>query len=235
MNNRSRLYRREESNSKKTIILSLLGIIVLGVLIVKVGIPFIANLSLAVNNGKEDIPTQKKDVFIAPPVLNTQPTATNSAMITISGIGASKKEINLYINGNLTDKTESKKDGTFRFEDVSLSKGENEIQTKIIDGTNSSDYSNTVTVTYKNSAPSLNINSPHDGDSFSKDSNTTSVTGQTDPGVKVTVNDLWAIVDEKGNFSYTLPLKNGDNPVKIVGTDEAGNRTEKSLTVKYSE
>jgi len=61
------------------------------------------------------------------------------------------------------------------------------------------------------------------------------VHGKTDPNVKVTINDFWAIVDDSGNYSYNLSLKSGDNPIKIVATDDAGNNTEKDLKISYSE
>ena len=49
------------------------------------------------------------------------------------------------------------------------------------------------------------------------------------------MNEFWAIVDAGGNFSYTLPLQNGENTIKVVATDEAGNKTEYEVKVTYSE
>ena len=94
-------------------------------------------------------------------------------------------------------------------------------------------------VVLKNSAPTLDISTPSDGQRFDKNSigsgNSISVSGKTDQGVSVTVNGFWAVVDDSNNFSYTLPLQNGDNQIKIIAIDQAGNKTEKDIKVNYSQ
>jgi bacillopeptidase F len=97
-----------------------------------------------------------------------------------------------------------------------------------------SEFSNVLTVAFKSAPPSLNLDSPSDGQSFSKDQNTATVKGVTDPDVKVTVNGFWAITDSQGNFSYDLPLQNGDNKITVIATDMAGNKNEKDIKVTYS-
>ena len=69
---------------------------------------------------------------------------------------------------------------------------------------------------------------------FEKDQSTVKVLGKTDPGVRVTVNGFWAVIDENNNFSYNLPLQNGENMIKIEAIDQAGNKTEKEIKVTYS-
>jgi outer membrane lipopolysaccharide assembly protein LptE/RlpB len=49
------------------------------------------------------------------------------------------------------------------------------------------------------------------------------------------VNGFWAVVDDNNNFSYTLPLQSGDNQIKIVAIDQAGNKAEKDLKVNFSQ
>ena len=89
-------------------------------------------------------------------------------------------------------------------------------------------------VSYVKGTPKLTLTSPSDGQTFSKDSNKATIAGQTDPTDRVTVNGYWAIVDSKGNFTYALPLQNGDNQLKIIATDDAGNTTEVDKKVIYS-
>ena len=112
--------------------------------------------------------------------------------------------------------------------------GENNIVAKTVVDNKESDPSNTITTILKSAPPSLNLFSPSDNQSFSKDQNMTEVKGTTDPDVKVTVNGLWAITDSNGNFEYSLPLQNGENTIKISATDLAGNKTEKEVKVTYS-
>ncbi len=232
----SRLTRRLESQSRKNLILSILGIIIVFFLLVKFGIPLLVDFSLYISNSKGSSSPNKQNstVFISPPVLAPVPAATNSAKISVSGTSYPNQTIDLYVNDNLIDKTGTDKNGNFSF-DETLNLGENKIKTKAHKDNQQSDFSNTLDVVYKNSAPLLDLTSPTDGQSFSKDQNTANVTGKTDQGVKVTVNGFWAIIDENNNFSYTLPLQNGDNQIKVIATDEAGNKTEKDIKVTYSQ
>ncbi len=231
----SRLTRRLEKQSRKNLILSILGIFIVLVLLIKFGIPLLVNFSLFVSQTKSSSEPTKQNAasFINPPTLNPMPNATNSARITISGSASQNQTIDLYVNDSLIDKTSVNEDGNFSF-DVNLNKGENKIKAKANQDKKESDFSDTLNITYKSSEPVLEVTSPTDGQSFSKDQNTVQVAGKTDPGVRITVNEFWAIIDENNNFSYTLPLQNGDNQIKIVATDDAGNKTEKDIKVTYS-
>lgn len=231
---RSRLNRRKEQKIKKSLILSILGTLVIIFLVFKFGIPFLVNLSFFLSNSKnkEEIKIQNQ-TFIAPPILDSFLSATSSADIVISGVSAKDQTVNLYINDDLVNSVKSENDGKFVFKET-IKPGENTVKTKAVVNGKESDFSNTITVIFKNAPPSLSIASPSDGQSFSKDQNVAGVKGTTDPDVKVTVNDFWAIADSNGNFSYNLPLQNGENRVKIVAVDVAGNKAEKEIKVTYS-
>ena len=182
--------------------------------------------SLNTNNSKTN--------FIAAPILNPLPSATNSAQIVISGKADKNTKIDLYVNDSQTDNTEADSNGNFFFTE-NLSAGDSQIKVKAEVNNKFSDFSNTYTVSFKNNAPLLSVDSPSDGQSFSKDQNSVNVTGKTDSNVSVTVNGFWAIINENNNYSYSLPLQNGDNQIKVIATDMAGNKTEKDLKVTYSQ
>jgi len=235
---RSRLNRRLEEKTKKNLVLNILGIVLVILLVLKFGIPLLVNLSVffsgSSKNNQMPVATSIQDTsFIAPPVLDSFPDATSSANIPVSGIASKNQSIDLYINGNLQDNTKTKDDGSFLLTET-LRPGENTIQVKAVVNGKESDFSNSITTAFKSAPPSLNVTSPSDGQSYSKDQNTATVMGTTDPDVKVTVNGFWAISDDNGNFSYNLPLQNGDNQIKVVATDAAGNTTEKDIKVTYS-
>ncbi len=232
---RSRLSKRIEQKTKKNLFLSVLGIILIILLVFKFGIPFLINVSLFLSGsqGKEELKIQDSS-FIAPPILDSFPQATKSANIIISGIASKKQTIKLYINDELIDTTTAENDGRFSFKET-IEPGETTIKTKAVVNEKESNFSNIITTSFKNAPPSLNVNSPNDGQSFSKDQNTVEVKGTTDPDTKVTVNEFWAITDNNGEFSYTLHLQNGDNIIKISATDLAGNKTEKEIKVNYSQ
>lgn len=232
---KSRLSRRMEQKTKKNLLLNVLGIILVLLLILKFGIPLLINLSLFLSGSKGNLEqSENKDPsFIAPPILNSFPQATSSANIIITGLASKDQTINLYINDNLIDSSKTKDDGSFSFKET-ITPGENTIKAKAIARNKESEFSAIITTSFKSAPPSLNISSPSDGQSFSKDQNVTEVKGTTDSDVKITVNGFWAITDDAGNFSYSLLLQNGENKIKIEAVDIAGNRTEKEIKVTYS-
>lgn len=236
--NRSRLKRRLEKQTKNSLIISLIGIVFVFFILIKFGLPLLINFTLFVSGFKNTNESQNKTsspAFIPSPQLDSLPNATNSAQTIISGNASSKQTINLYINDELIKKTKTKDDGSFVFEDIKLSRGENSITAKALtEDKKESDFSAPIVISFKDKPPSLSVESPSEKQSFSKDENNIKVSGKTDKGTRVTVNDFWAIVDENGNFSYQLPLQNGENTIKIVATDDAGNKTETERKVIYS-
>lgn len=232
---RSRLTKRIEQKTKKNLTLSILGIVLIVLIVFKFGIPLLVNLSLFLSGAKSNQEQSKiQDTsFIVPPILNSFPQATTSANVVISGMATKNQTINLYLNGNLIDKINAKDDGSFSFKET-IPSGENTITTKAMVDSQESNFSNILTIAFKSAPPSLNVSSPTDGQSFSKDQNIAVVKGTTDPDVKVTVNGFWAITDSNGNFSYNFPLQNGDNKLTVAATDVAGNKTGKEIKVTYS-
>jgi bacillopeptidase F len=221
-------------------ILSIVGIAIILFLLFRFGIDFLVNFSVFLSGSKNQATTQNLNQisYITAPTLNPLPQATNSAEIVISGQATKNYQILLYLNGSNVDQTTVDENGAFSFSE-NLVSGDNQIKAKAEYDSKESDFSDTIDVVYKNSSPTLDIVSPNDGQTFNKNQvntgNTITVTGKTDSGVSVTVNGFWAVVDDNNNFSYTLPLQNGDNQIKIIAVDQAGNKTEKDLKINYSQ
>ncbi|HSD98448.1 MAG TPA: Ig-like domain-containing protein [Patescibacteria group bacterium] len=234
---KSRLNRTTESKTKKQLIISIVGIVVLLFVLFKFGIPALTNLSLFLSskNSSSQDSASSSHAVVPPPVMNEQFSATNSASITVNGTAASKTTVQLFVNSSLIDSQSVKDDGTFSFTGVNLTQQQNTIQTKAKTDKAISNFSDTWTITYLQKAPSLSVDSPHDNDSFDSSHPTVVVSGKTDPDNRVTVNGFWAIVDSSGNYSYTLALQNGDNHIDVVATDAAGNTTKQSLTVHHAQ
>ncbi len=233
---RSRLSKRLENQSRKNIIFSVLGILIVFFVLFKFGIPILADFSFLVsnNNEKKSSFEGERSKFITPPLLNPLFNATNSAAINVSGISSPKQTIELYINEELVSKVKTEGDGTFKFDDIKLLGAENTLKAKALTDNNESDFSKSISVLFKNTNPNLTIDSPTDNQNFSSDEKIIEVRGNTDSGAKVTVNEFWVIVDETGKFSYNLTLKDGENTIKIIVVDEAGNKTETEKKVTYS-
>ncbi len=234
---RSRLNKNTEKKTRKTIALSIIGIVMILFILFKFGLDFLVNFSLFLTGQKTQSTNSvsgDKIIFLDTPVLNQLPTATNSAQIVIAGKSKKDAKVYLYINNKEVDDVKANSDGAFVFNE-NLSSGNNQIKVNAQINDKKSSFSNNVDVIFKNSPPSLDVNSPSDGQSFKKDQNTANVTGKVDFGVSVTVNGFSAIIDYSNNFSYNLSLQGGDNQIKIIATDQAGNKTEKDLKVNYSQ
>lgn len=126
-------------------------------------------------------------------------------------------------------------EGTFTFS-LNLKKGENTIVAKVKDqASNESVPSDKYTVLYLSDAPSLEITSPSDRSQYygTKQQQVT-ISGKTNFGADLTINDRWVKVGDDGAFSSTVSLNEGENTFNIKATDEAGTVTEKNLTLTYS-
>lgn len=232
---RSRLSRRMENKTKKNLALSLLGIILVIFVAFRLGIPFLVNLSLFLSGskGNQEQSQNQNPSFIAPPILDSLPQATSSANVVISGAALKNQTINLYINNELIDSIKTKDNGKFKFEET-IKPGENIIKAKAVINDKESEFSQSLTINLKNTPPSLTITSPSNDQTFSKDQSATEIKGTTDGDATVTVNGFRAITDTNGNFSYRLPLQNGENKIAVIAIDIAGNKTEREIKVTYS-
>lgn len=59
------------------------------------------------------------------------------------------------------------------------------------------------------------------------------LSGRTEPGALVKINDEIVNIDPSGNFIKEMKLKLGDNPIKIVAVDNMGNTAQYSTTIKF--
>lgn len=234
---RSRIKNSKDKQAKRNIFLSAAGIILLIILIVIFGIPFLVNLSLFVEK-KVDADTDDSSntaAYIAPPQLEIPYTATNSGVITVGGSGQEDQTISLYVNNEKVAEEKLSDELSFAFDDIRLNDGDNEIFAKAKVGKKSSNESEIAHVTYIKDAPEISIDSPADGEGFSGgDNRTITVSGKTREGAKITVNGFWAVMQPDGSFRHRLNLQDGDNQIRIAAEDEATNKSEKNIKVTYS-
>lgn len=228
---------RLKTNIKRQSIHTILGIVAILLFLVFFGADLIVGISVVLDKlrGQTQEVTKTGSVdYIAPPVLNPIPKATNKNSITISGhTSFSDVEIKLFLNGEDVSKTKPNSDNTFNFESISLTSGENEIKAKAINSDKKeSDYSQSITISYLDEEPELEIKTPQDAQTFKKDQSPIRITGTTDKNVRVTINEFRAISQDDGTFYYLYNLKDGDNTISIVATDEAGNQTTKEIRIK---
>jgi len=239
MARRSRLTRNYVKKSKRNLVLSIAGILAVLFLLIKYGIPLLSDASYMlsrVTNGsssKQTSNTSTDNNFIAPPNLDPLPSTTKNPKISVSGNALSGEKVSLYLNGIQQEEKDVNSDGSFDFS-LTLSQGDNLIKAKATKGKSKSDFSDSIDIVYQNKQPNLTIDNPHDGDNLNG-GNFVNVSGKADPDDTVTVNDFQAIIDDQGNWSYNLTLANGGNDIKAVATDQAGNQTQKTIHVNYSQ
>lgn len=232
---RSRLSKKTEKKSIQTIVLSFLGIAIILFLLFRYGIPLISDASFffsrILTTGDDKKQNKDKETFVPVPELDTLPKVTKEDRIKITGTSLSGFSIALYLNGGKEDEAEVGEDGTFEFF-VTLTEGENILKAQSIKGEKESEFSDSTIINYKKSGPQLSIDSPKDGESVSGP-NPYNVTGKTEQDTIVTVNDFQAIISGD-SWIYVLALKDGENEIKVVSVDLAGNKTEKNIKVNYS-
>lgn len=233
---RSRLMRRIEKTSRRNLVFSLLGIVILVFAVFKIGIPLLAQFSLFLGNLGNSAPETEteKTIFIQAPRLEPLPIATNSGSIKITGISLPEKEVETHINEELIGKATADKNGKFEIKSLKLQEGENNIKARVKDKEKFSEFSENVLVIFDNKPPILELTNPAPNQDFSKEQNKIEVKGKTEIESKVTVNGSRAIVDTNGNFSYTLALVDGENKIQVKAVDLAGNEVTIERTVTYS-
>lgn len=230
----SRLQRYYDKRSQRQVVVFGIGSIIFLILIVVYGFPLLLGLTSTIGNLRHSQTASSSAVTtVAPtiPTLNQNYQATFSANIKITGVADAKTNIELFQNGQSQGTVLTQDDGTFSM-DVALQSGSNIFTaTAINDAGQRSAASETYTITYIVKKPNLDVSAPKDGDTTNASPYT--VSGQTDPGDTITINDRLAIVGNDGKFSYNMVLNDGDNKLHIVATDPAGNQTAKDLTLKY--
>lgn len=212
----------------------LILIVLLIIFMSTIGFKLIINTSIWLSNlsrGEQPTKVNSKDAgFLLAPELFDVPDATNSAEIEVTGQGTKGTELTMYVNDEEVDSFTLDKD---EFEVMlPLDEGTNAIYVQIEDIKNKrTQDSETYTVMVLRDKPSLEISAPRDGETVTKSSIT--VTGKTDENVSVRINGSPVVVSSDGSFRRQMILKEGENTIKAIATDIAGNSEEAEVKVKY--
>lgn len=233
----SRLSRTTQEKTKKQILFFAIAIIILILGTLSFGpkvLSSIASFTSGFKNTSTTTTVTKEQNTLESPFIDSIPDATDSAGINISGSSTySDAQIELFVNGNLYDTTPLTQDQKFSFDMVKLTEGGNSIKARVKKGDQVGSFTREYNVIYSKGTPKLDINSPTEGQQFTRGDQTITVQGTTDTDNTVTVNGSRAIVDSSGNFSYNLNLSEGDNNLMISAVNQAGQKTEKTLKVNY--
>ncbi|OGG31004.1 hypothetical protein A3I51_06130 [Candidatus Gottesmanbacteria bacterium RIFCSPLOWO2_02_FULL_38_8] len=201
---------------------------------VYIGLPILAKIAIGLSliGGRNTTINETTSINVMTPVVEPLPSATNSAMISIYGFSEKDRKILVLVNGREEATTDTGKEEKFKFNNIKLSEGENKIEVVA----KYQDKRSTATeffITYKKEPPKLEIAEPTDGQTIMGEAKI-NITGSTDSGNKVSINDRLVIVDRNGNFTYPITLSAGENIFNFKAEDDAGNSKQLEIKVNYS-
>ncbi len=232
----SRLQSIEEKRNVRNAVLFIFLTIGAIVLLFFYGIPAMGRFAAFVSDlGKSGKAITTNDhTPPAPPRFDYVNNFTNKQTAGISGLTEAAATVKLTFNGNEQDVL-ADKDGKFQF-NLQLDNGTNTYSAVAVDTAgNISQKTQDFTITFDNKPPNLTVDSPGDGSQFfGSNQRQITIKGSTDQNDQVTINDRIVAVDDAGLFQYTTSLNSGDNKFAIKALDQAGNTTEKDITLTFT-
>lgn len=232
---RSRLERKsEEQITKKTFLLGLLTVVVF-ILVIAFGLPLLIRFSVFLGEAKikKEGNVSEKVLPPLPPRIVLPYDATNSATINVPGFAEANINVELFKNGSSIGKTQVSDKGDFSFSDVALNEGVNTFTAmSTSEKGGNSEVSKPLTVNFDNKAPEFTMINPS-GDSVKVETAEFEISGQSEKGVSVLVNNQVAMVDDTGLFKIKIQLNSGKNDIEIVVRDSAENETKITVSVTY--
>lgn len=231
---RSRLVRSQDDEiSKRAIAMGFVTVLIF-VFIIFFGLPLLVRFSVFLGEAKSKRNSQDKEKIVPPlpPRLVTSFEATNSSKIGIRGFAEAGCTVELLKNDVSVGKKEVEQNGEFVFEEVELERGENGFGAVAFSLGGGSEISKILKVVYDDVSPELVLSSPA-GDNISVDVTDYEMSGRTEKGVSVRINDRVAMVNDNGDFRLKIQLNTGKNDVEVVARDVAGNETRKKVVITY--
>ena len=235
---RSKQYGQSEEELSKKFIRTMLGIIGLVVFVILALFVFAPTFGSAfglLSKNRNDT-EEAVTVRIRPPTLTNVPTATKDTKINLAGYANEGETIKLFVNGPEVAQTTTGADGIFNFISIELIKGRNTVFVKAVNAKNEeSEPGETFTIVLDTEQPKIEVESPKDGSTVKNLDKRITITGTINEKATLKINDRMVIQKPDLTFEYILGVSSGDVEIKIEATDEAGNKNEEIIKVKYQE
>lgn len=235
---RSRSARRLVRKSRRNLILTFLLIIALLYATINWILPSFINMLGVVNNiikpSQKEVKVNQLNSTLAPPILSIPFESTNTAKINVGGYSNPNSKVKIFVDDKEITTISVLEDGSFMAREIGLSFGTNMIFSKSVDEEGKKSLSSkTFKIIFDNEKPPLSINEPEDNKNVAGEKKL-KISGKTEPGAQVFVNNAQVIVDKDGNFSIEVQLSDGDNNFNIKAQDQASNFEEISRKVIFA-
>lgn len=207
----------------------------LGLAFIFVVLPNFGRISVLLGRADAGLPVFEDTVPPQRPIVAGTPSATNTASLRIQGFTEPGSTAYLVWDGVEAKQVGVDDSGEFSFS-LLLKDGPNELVVFAEDAAeNQSPTSEPVVVVFDNEPPSLEIEAPEDGASFTGTNNQRmTFTGTTEAGTRVFLNGRLVAVKSDGVFESTVFLSEGETTYTIEARDQAGNTTTEERTVRFS-
>ncbi len=227
----------EKRNLRKAVAYVAVTILLL-ILFFVIGIPLLAKFAVFLGNinGNKDSVSIVDKTPPAPPRLAPLPSVTSQELISLKGFSESGADISLFLNGDKLKEVVADDGGEFNFSEIKIASGSNELYVTASDrAQNVSQPSGQISIVLDRVLPLLTVTSPTTNQTFSGQQNKNiKVTGVTEEEAVVKVNDRSVIVGTGGKFETLITLSDGEQEIRVIATDTAGNSTDKTIPVKFN-
>jgi len=167
------------------------------------------------------------------PIVLPLPESVKESALMIEGYGEAESMVIIIKNGEEVDEIKVDDDGSFKYE-ANLSEGENKIGFYGKDEAENESDVKEVFVTLDMESPTLELENLENGQEILlKENQSYLIKGKTEPHASLSINDRSGYVDGEGNFKVSYYLQEGDNELKFIIEDKAGNVTEQTLNIKF--
>lgn len=198
----------------------------------QIGTSIQAAIPLLQGRGSIDLPAGGSVSVGAAPVVDSLPAFTREPQLSLTGKIPSfavqqGRTLQIVLNGQVSSTTPLDPSGAFTAA-LALKEGPNAISVILIGGSDivaSSAY----TVVLDRTPPTVTVARPAPGATV--DAANIVVSGTTEPGTSITVNDRIVVTTPEGGFTDSFTAPAGSVPITIVARDRAGNETTQKLTV----
>jgi hypothetical protein len=227
---------QEKKTTRKGLYLILASLALLAIFAI-FGVQLIVKSSSFVRqfNKPTQVSNQDKTPPGTPQIDPFPPQYTKDNPITLNGKAEANSIAQIFVNDQKIKEVNVSDSSHFTF-NVNLQLGSNKLYIITTDQSgNVSPQSSTYEIVYDNNPPILDISKPQQGASYYPPEQTISIEGKTEKDAQVTINDRMAIVNNDGSFSQRLKLNIGENEIKIISQDKAGNITERPIKVTYTQ